>query len=371
MKYHILKSVFVFSVLLISEQLIAQTGPWNSPLNIAYSTDGINFTNNQVFQDSSGVPSITRDTNGVLVCAFQWFPSPMNGPHWDSVAVKFSYDNGLTWTDPTQCIFSGMPANFKRPFDPAIVCTDNGQFRMYYSSGPNGSMSLDTSVNTYSSISNDGIHYSFETGARWDSDSLPVIDPCVVKFKGIWHYSAPRGAPEDGAFHCSSMNGINFSPLATIASDVSHNWTGNMMDNDSDVRFYGAGNTGSIWYRASTDGNIWQSYINTNLTGGDPAAYKIDSANYIIVYVAPPYSGIVEPEQLDYSVYPNPAKDNIIIDLPSKGGIEIINSQGKVIEVFETAEGLFIINAGSFAPGIYFLKAITEKGTSLKKIVIQ
>ena len=370
MKNIIIYSAIFIAVFLSCNFVFAQ-GPWNMPLHIAYSLDGVNFTNDQIFQDSSGVPSITIDTNGVLVCAFQWFPEPMFGPHWDSVAVKFSYDNGITWTNPSPCVFSGMPPNFIRPFDPAIVCTDNGQFRMYFSCGPN--IVIDSTTNTYSAVSSDGINYTFEPNARFDVDSSTVIDPCVVKFNGLWHYSAPIGAPQDGAYHCTSMNGINFAQLSNITSDNNHVWGGNMLNNDTDLRFYGSTTVLNICYNSTTDGNNWLGYVNTNLTWGDPAVFKVGSGNYIIVYVGLPYSvGIGELPTNNFIIYPNPSYNKIKISNGSFiNAIDIFNAIGQKVYQSETKNLEFEIDLSNQPKGIYFVKIYNGEKIYTEKIVIQ
>ena len=113
------------------------------------------------------------------------------------MAVKFSHDNGITWTKPQAIIVSGLPGNFQRPFDPAITVTDDGKYRIYFSSGLTGSPGLTANVDTYSALSSDGIHYVFDSGARFDHSTQIVIDPTVTKFNGTWHFVAPKGAPPD------------------------------------------------------------------------------------------------------------------------------------------------------------------------------
>ena len=50
----------------------ATAGPWENPLMIARSTDGVHFTGATVFQDSGGVPSAIQWRGDTLVCVFQW-----------------------------------------------------------------------------------------------------------------------------------------------------------------------------------------------------------------------------------------------------------------------------------------------------------
>src|SRR5258706_16207105 len=100
-----------------------------------------------------------------LVCVFQWFRAPMNSASWDRVAVKFSYDKGVTWTEPTPIIVDGLPTNYQRPFDPTLAVVSADSLRIYFSSSetlPIGG--LNDLVNTYSAISADGVTYTFEAG---------------------------------------------------------------------------------------------------------------------------------------------------------------------------------------------------------------
>ena len=281
--------------------LMAQpNGPWNSPLRIAWSSDGRTFETSSIFQDSSGVPSVTRWHGDTLICAFQWFREPRTAPTWDRVAVKLSYDDGVTWTQPTPIVMRGLPVNYQRPFDPTLVVVD-GRIRMYFSSSEGMPMGgLTDIVNTYSAISDDGVTYDFEPGARFDMPARPVIDPAATLFKGQWHFSAPIGAPQEGAYHAVSADGLNFTPRPPYPSDNSHNWTGNfVVVNDSTLRFYGSGP--QLWYAESSDAQTWRPYVSTNLTGGDPAVVNTNSGRWMMIYVGPRYTTDVA-ESTSYTV---------------------------------------------------------------------
>lgn len=273
-------------------------GPWNSPLLMAWSQDGRVFSTPTTFQDSSGVPSVIRWKGDTLVAAFQWFREPRTAPTWDRVAVKFSYDAGLTWTEPEPIVIDAFPTNYQRPFDPTLAVVD-GRIRIYFSSSdgmPVGG--LNEIVNTYSAISDDGIQYTFEPGARFDHAVRPVIDPAVIYFRNEWHYAAPAGAPQDGAFHAASVDGLEFEPRAPYPSDQQHNWTGNYcLANDTTVRFYGSGPR--LWYAESNDAQSWRPYVDIGMVGGDPSALKIDEQRWLIVYVGPRYITTVDEETSD------------------------------------------------------------------------
>jgi hypothetical protein len=316
-----MKTIILLIFLSLTHRLYSQNYPWERPLNMAWSADGTTFNTPSTFQDSSGVPSITRWKGDTLIATFQWFRLPLGSLSWDRVAVKFSYDNGTNWTQPTPIIMNGLPANYQRPFDPTLVVINSDSIRMYYSSSdgiPVGG--LDSTVNTYSAVSNDGIHYSFETNARVDELNNRVIDPAVLYFKNAYHYASPIGSPQQGAYHYVSPDGINFTKVANIPSDMNHNWTGNyMMKDTNELRFYGAGNMG-IWYNSSPNGGIWNGYTITNIQGGDPSVLKISASNYLMVYVGPPYAtGLHNTVSTDknISIYPNPASESINLLVPS------------------------------------------------------
>src|SRR4051794_16319081 len=83
--------------------------PWQNALVIVQSNNGINFNSPAIFQDSCGVPCVINWKNDTLACVFQWFRQPMGSATWDKVAIKFSYDRGVTWTNPTPIVVNNLP----------------------------------------------------------------------------------------------------------------------------------------------------------------------------------------------------------------------------------------------------------------------
>lgn len=341
----------------------AQTGPWNSPLKIARSIDGITFGTPEIFQDSAGVPSIIRWHGDTLISAFQWFRQPIGSPSWDRVAVKFSYDKGLTWTEPTPIVLPDLPTGYQRPFDPTLVVAPGGGIRIFYSSGITKGL-LDSLINTYSALSADGIHYTFEAGARVDHPTTQAIDPAVTWFHGMWHYACPYGPPPFIAYHAISSDGINFTRVPDIISDAIHNWTGNYMVNDTDeLRFYGCGST-AIWYNHSKNGGAWDGYVSTNINGGDPSVVKVEDGNYIMVYVGPPKSTAITTATATPSitVYPNPCTSLLSISCSTCTNqpvtISVIDAQGRVVlsKYFPSCLDVHCMDMEALLPGNYLLK---------------
>ena len=373
-------SVIIFLLIFSFSQKGFSQGapPWERPLRICYSNNGINFTPPVVFQDSSGVPSVTLDSTGRLVAAFQWFPAPMNGPHWDSVAVKFSIDSGLTWTGPQSIVVQNLPLNFQRPFDPTLVTLPTGQIRIYFSSGPPGP----NSISTHSAIGTDGIHYLFEPGARFTQSGRNVIDPAVTLLRDTFHFTSPKGAPQDGAFHASSTDGLNFTQLADIVSDSSHQWTGNLMIDSLAMKFYGTGARGTtIWLRSTSNGNVWSPYVATNIAGGDPAVVKIRRRPFVMIFTGEPVLTAVSEIKIrnNFDVYPNPTSEllNVVFHQLS------LNVQLKIFDLTGREMGWkkskmdsgtwgqkISLDLSEFSDGLYFLLVQNDGITSIQKIVV-
>jgi hypothetical protein len=332
-----MKSILAVIACLVSQSSMAQGFPWERPLMMAWSSNGITFETPTVFQDSSGVPSVIRWRGDTLIATFQWFRQPQPSPSWDRVAVKFSFDNGASWTGPTPIVVNGIPPAYQRPFDPTLALLGGDSLRIYFSSSDGIPPPLqDSTVNTYSAVSTDGINYQFEPGARVDVVDHRVIDPAVIHFGPGWHYAAPAGAPQDGAYHYLSPNGVDFNAVPMIPSDGQHNWTGNyMVDSPTELRFYGAGPNG-VWYNSSPNGGMWNGYVNTNIMGGDPSVVKVDDTSYLIVYVGQPYSmGVDEGAAATngMSVVPVPARDVLrIVNGSSVTRYRILSSTGAILQ---------------------------------------
>jgi hypothetical protein len=71
----------------------------------------------------------------------------------------------------------------------------------------------------------------------------------------------------------------------------------------------------------------------------------------------------------ELSIYPNPANSNVTIDFPEKATLEIINMEGQVIKSINADGNATTIDISGLANGVYFLKAKTEKGIVVKKLV--
>ncbi len=361
---HPMRSILLVPAFLASLALSAQGFPWERPLLIAWSGDGVTFDPPTVFQDSSGVPSVVRWKGDTLIATFQWFRQPQPSPTWDRVAVKFSYDNGASWTVPTPIIVNGLPPNYQRPFDPTLAELGGDSLRIYFSSSDGMPMGLDSTVNTYSAVSTDGVHYQFEPGARVDVADNRVIDPAVIHFGPGWHYLSPAGAPQDGAYHYIGPDGVNLMPVPMIPSDAQHNWTGNyMVESATELRFYGASPNG-IWYNSTPNGGVWNGYVNTNLQGGDPSVLKVEAGSYLIVFVGAPYALTVDEGSLHGtvpSVAPVPAHDVLhLLNGSFVKSYRVLSITGSVVQEGRPIDAT--IDIARIPTGTYLLELVDSNG---------
>lgn len=260
----------------------SQNGPWNEDLYFTKSNDGTNFGKRNLFIEAAGVPSITQDSKGKLIAAFQWFPKE-DTKHFDQVALVTSKDNGETWTKPQPMKIADFPSYYQRPFDPTVVALPNGKIRMYFTSATYSSVS-----SIFSAISNDGINYIFETGRRYSVSNKMVIDSTAGKLGDTWHMIGSFDSPEaqGSGYHATSKDGLKFVKAAYINFGKDNICIGNILVLSKTFRFYGSGF--KIWWTSSKNGNQWSNPVNTNVEGGDPAIVKLPNSEYLMIYVGLP-----------------------------------------------------------------------------------
>lgn len=80
------------------------------------------------------------------------------------------------------------------------------------------------------------------------------------------------------------------------------------------------------------------------------------------------------PEKPQLTIYPNPATNKVIIELPnfngSKSNIEIFDAQGKKVAENTTTKYLTELSTKQLATGFYTVRVLTENGYSVKKLQI-
>jgi hypothetical protein len=147
------------------------------------------------------------------------------------------------------------------------------------------------------------------------------------------------------------------------------------------------GNNGLAWALLTTNVNTLNSielptYINISDWGPSNLsvyAMLLDGRDYTfhvtitaIDTIAPDIIlSVKSPENSSLQVYPNPAKDKLVIsgNVPAKGTIEILNPLGQVVFQTAYADRRTEITISSFPQGIYFLKMQGENEEVVKSFV--
>jgi hypothetical protein len=191
-------------------------------------------------------------------------------------------------------VFDGLPETYMRPFDPTIVQGEDGLFYLFFTTRDNEAQASEPFIS--SATSTDGVHYTWQSGARMDVVDEWNIDSAAAYMGSAWHLMTPRSPDSAGtrnqAFYASSADGISFSdPTIVTGSAESMNWTGNLLAQDSTLWFYGtgSGSTG-LWRTSSTDGATWSvpETLTVDQQGGDPAIVQTATGEYVLVVVALP-----------------------------------------------------------------------------------
>jgi hypothetical protein len=268
----------------VEVKVVSAQGPWNSDLKVSVGPDPDHFGTPSTFVAQAGVVSLARRTNGQLVAVFQWFPFA-DPAAFDLVAASFSSDGGRTWTAPRTLTFTGLPTGYQRPFDPTLTVREDGSLRLYFTCSPAGP----NPVNGFcSATSTDGLTFSVDPGPRF-YPGRSTVDCAALRWNGQWHLTSPIGAPQEGAYHAVSDDGLAFTRLADIPSVNNVNWTGNLVAVGSALRFYGSPGPG-LWWSATTDGASWSAPASLGIQGGDPAVVEAEPGRWLLVFTGPPGS---------------------------------------------------------------------------------
>jgi hypothetical protein len=255
--------------------------------------------------ERAGVATVARMKDGRLIAAHQHFPE--SRVDFDKVAVRFSSDEGETWTDARTIRLTGLPEEMRFPFDPTLVPLPDGKIRLYFTSVKGRRIDLNRPA-IYSAISSNGTDYTVEPGVRFEVEGRPVIDCAVALHAGVFHLYAPdNGAggipgtdsihqpPRDGVgYHATSTDGLIFTRQPNVKVSGRRRFLGGAVSDGDVVRFFGTGGPGSpgLWMATSENGQNWKpSSRPLYIPGADPGAVKRKDGTWLLVVTGPPRPG--------------------------------------------------------------------------------
>lgn len=268
----------------------ANSGPWNSRLMIATSTDGLHFERtNEVVTDQADVPDLILGPDGTL---YLYYTGWTVGNKKNATVVAISTDQGESWVYKYVELegFENMAA----PVDPDIQILDDGTFRLYITSDENQGAGPGTNY----AEGTDGIHFTRKGVAFNPTDSnAPVLDPSSILIGDTWHLF--NGGSKPGTnWHSTSSNGTSFTLVGEQAFTL--DGEGYMMANGVAIngggRMYAFSNkVGDIRSFTSTDGTTWTADEGVRLeldeSSGlesqhvkDPGVVQLSDGTYLMVY---------------------------------------------------------------------------------------
>ncbi len=258
-------------------------------LYVATSEDGVTFGDPELFLEGGGVPSVTAGSDGTLVAVFNWFTDYDENPEcYNKVAIKTSKDNGKTWEGPYGLYVEDFPEDYQLPFDPTITTTEDGQYRLFFTTHVLG---MEEPFVYGSAISEDGLHYTYE-GVAFNSDEHDVVDGSEVRTDAGWFMIAPMAKQNGAALQAYSDDGAHFEEMENDR-DQSIYWVGNMVNVEGEIRFYGScgqkvsNGQGKLCYSSTTDGSHWEEAIKVNLPNGDPGITYTSEGVFVAIYAEP------------------------------------------------------------------------------------
>lgn len=286
-------------------------GPWQGDVNVVLAGADGTVTRLHTFE-RAGVPTVTRLKDGRLMAAFQNFPKD-DQANFDKVAISFSADEGRTWTATATMVITGMDQDLMRPFDPTLVPLPDGRVRMYFTSNRSPRFEESTPA-IYSAISEDGLHYTFESGMRFGVEGKVVIDCAVCLHQGVFHLFSPdngtaaemreeqypgRPRPSSGlGYHATSKDGLTFERVPDVKIEGASNlrWLGNVISDGTIMTFIGTGSAtprrGGLWMATSKTGTEWTLIESPPAIGGaDPGIVQLKDGASLVVSTVIAVSG--------------------------------------------------------------------------------
>jgi hypothetical protein len=230
-----------------------------------------------------------------------------------------------------------------------------------------------------------GYAESYSSPAFADIDGDGDLDLYVGQYYGeIEVFTNNNGVfTTSGKLQVNTVNiDVVFSASPTFAD----------IDNDGDLDLYAGDNNGNVQFFTNTNG-VFATPTNlqaggANIDAGSDAApifADIDGDGDLDLYVgnrvgkitfyeniAPITVGIKEVASQNVSIYPNPVKNNLFIELENQEvtSINIIDFSGKVVQVITNTDTTNI-DVSDLPQGIYVLKLSTENGILTNKFIKQ
>lgn len=287
---------FLLSSACLLNTTFSQTSPYYHQIYSATSTDGLNWTKQNVLLfDHASVPGAVKDTNGTIFLYFDYFASTSST---EKLMVASSTD-GITFTTAQEVQITG--STVIRRVDPTALLLPDGSIRLFY-------IDFDVSPNTkevHSATSVDGIHFTEDLGIRFTKE--PITDPDVFSIgDSVWVMYVTYWGNGMELIRSMATDGLTFIEDTTFFFDKGG--VSGTMQYDTLFRTYYCGN--GIESFTTTKGKGVTMETGSRIDGPvcDPTIIEFNQANYIMYYKYVNNSAGLEEatSQEMIRIYPNP-----------------------------------------------------------------
>ena len=222
-----------------------------------------------------------------------------------------------------------------------------------------------------------GIYTSSDNGQHWTPsiNGLPAVTAVFsIKVQGSYMYAATLtdgvySSIDNGQTWIAASNGI---PTGTNIFSLSANEFYVCIGTDAGV--YVSDNHGLTWTAASVGLPVDAYIYAVEINGG----YLYAGTNGYGVWKRPlsELANIQDVLCIPFSIFPNPATKNITINIPQKATsdsyrIEITSIEGQIIKTLSNNNTETTIDVSDLSPGVYIIKAQSNKGVIIRKFIKQ
>jgi hypothetical protein len=306
----------------------------NSYINGDFNTDSISFDGNLLVKNGNQDMFLTKYSSSGNVLWIK-HPDGTQDVHGNSVAV-----------DSAANIYVGGSFNYNITFDTTTLTSSGNLDILLVKYASDGSFLWAKSVggtaeDAATAVATDYLGYCYLAG-YFNSASITMgAYPLTNNGSGFKDIFVTEYSAAGNVVWAKSIGGLTSDYPNDIQPDLSR-----------DV--YIAGCLGS-----------------TSITIGDSTFYNAGTTNILVAKSGnTAASGLIESENpAGISVYPNPAKESITINLPENSTVELINMQGQICKKINTRLNEINIDVRDMPSGVYLIKVSNDYNVSLSKLI--
>ena len=124
---------------------------------------------------------------------------------------------------------------------------------------------------------------------------------------------------------------------------------------------------GAGYYYGKQPNEMLNSSYGVLFKNGEAIEIDPDCTTIYALAVSSAPNALQEKEKVSWEVYPNPAKDNVVVNNIEPAEVQVYNALGQLVK---TVQGTNAINVGTLPEGMYLLRIADKKGNAfLERIV--